>query len=292
MTPPSLGFRSPAAVAGEAAGSLSLSVARRGDRTHPTRTVSAGVLRLMRALYLDDSGQITYIVINPGGAYFGETYRIDVDVQPGAHLLLANQGATRIYRTPEAPAVQVGAFTVGAGSRLEYMPDQTIAYREADYRQTTTLTVAPDAQAFFGEIITPGWDPEGARFTYAGMRLRIDVHTDGGLVCTDNLRITPATIGPAINGIGYMEGFSHLGSALVLGRHVASPDYTDAVRGLVESCGLDRVGVTAGERHGVAWLMVRALAGSTDALSALLLDLNELDRFHTTGQGRLDLRRY
>lgn len=292
MTPSSLGFRSAESPVEGAAGSLSLSVARHGERSHPARTHSAGVLRLMRPLYLDDSGQVTYVVINPGGAYFGETYRLDVDVQPGAHLLLANQGATRIYRTPQAPAVQVATFTLGAGCRLEYLPDQTIAYREADYRQTTTLSVVPDAQAFVGEIITPGWDPEGARFTYAAMRLRIDVRTESGLVCTDNLRITPATIGPAIDGIGYMEGHSHLGSALVLGRHVASSDYANAVRGVVEGCGLDKVGLTSGERHGVAWLMVRALGGSTDTLSALLLDLNELDRAHTTGQRRLNLRRY
>jgi urease accessory protein len=256
------------------------------------RTDSAGVLRLMKPLYLDDSGQVTYIVINPGGAYFGETCRLEVDVQPGASLLLSTQGATRIYRTPGDPAVQQTAVRLGAGSRMEYVPDQTIAYRAADYRQTTTITVVPDAQAFIGEIVTPGWDPDGAPFTYAGMRLRIDVLRDGGgLVCTDNVRLAPAAIGPAIDGIGYLEGASHMGSVLVLGAHTQG-SYVDAVRSLAQDSGLPKVGVTTGSRHGVSWLMVRALAPSTDALRALILTVNELDRSHTTGQARLDLRRY
>ncbi|HHX46707.1 MAG TPA: hypothetical protein GX718_04960, partial [Brevibacterium sp.] len=52
-------------------------------------------------------------------------------------------------------------------------------------------------------------------------------------------------------------------------------------------------GTTRGSRHGVSWLMVRALANSTKELNDMLLDINELDREITgTGQSRLNLRRY
>lgn len=262
-------------------------------RTHPARTDSRGVLRLMQPLRLDESGQVAYFVINPGGAYFGEVCQMNVEVAPEANLLLSSQGATRIYRTPNAPAVQEASFTVREGARLEYVPDQAIAYRDADYRQITKLTLATNAQAFMGEIVTPGWDPDGTPFTYTDMRLRVDVRTDADRrVCSDNVRLTPAAIGPAIDGIGYLEGASHMGSAHVFGPHVVSPDYVDAVRALVGKSGLTRAGVTSGTRHGVSWLMMRALAGSTDALGALVLDINEHDRAVTTGQGRLDLRRY
>lgn len=293
MSVPALGFRRAAPAQDGPAGSLVLSVARGGGRTEPVRTDSAGVLRLMRPLYLDDSGQVTYIVINPGGAYFGETCRLEVDVRDGANLLLSNQGATRIYRTPNEPAVQLAEFSVGAAARFEYMPEQTIAYRDADYRQVTDLVVAPDAQAFIGEIITPGWDPDGLPFTYTGMRLRLDVRVaGGGLVCSDNVRVVPGDLGGGIGGIGHMERESHLGSVLVVGPHTASVKYVDAVRDFVSGSGLERAGVTTGSRHGVSWLMVRALAGSTEALHAIVYGVNELDRRATTGQGRLHLRRY
>lgn len=288
-----LGFRPAAPAPDEVAGRLALSVARHGGRSHPVRTDSVGVLRLMKPLYLDDSGQVAFFVINPGGAYFGEACRMEVEVLPGANLLLASQGATRIHRTPADPAVQEASFTVRAGGRFEYVPDQTIAYRDADYRQTTSLTVAPDAQAFVGEIVTPGWDPDGVPFTYASMRLRLDVRDDDGrLVCADNVRIVPASIGAAIDGVGFMEGHSHLGSVLMVGPQTADPAHTDAVRAITENYPSVRAGVTSGSRRGIAWAMLRALGSSTDALSTLIRDVNALDRSLTTGQGRLDLRRY
>lgn len=291
MSVSALGFK--AATTTYYAGEMRLGVANTGSRTTPVVTESHGVLRLLRPLYLDDSGQLTYIIVNPGGAYFGEKYRMVVDVHERAHLLLASQGATRIYRTPHEPAEQVIDFTLEPGSRLEYVPDQTIAYRDADYRQMTTVKAAPDATAFFGEIVTPGWDPEGLHFTYSAMHLRFDVVTrsDARPVLIDNLRIQPQSIGEAISGIGHLEGASHLGSVVILGPHTGGA-YADAVREVVDSCEIENAGVTSGERHGVSWLMVRALASSTDSLHKMITAVNILDRSTTTGQGILDLRRY
>lgn len=292
MTDTSLGFQRATTVS-EIAGSLNLKVARQGDRSGPALAEFNGVLRLMKPLYFDDSGQVVYIIVNPGGGYFGERYRMDVEVGEGANLLLTSQGATRIYRTPTEPASQDSQFVLKAGSRLEYVPDQTIAYRDADYRQRTRITAAPDAQAFIGEVVTPGWDPNSERFTYASMHLRIDVQPESGtgMVCMDNVRIQPSELGESIEGIGYMEGHSHMGSVLILGPHTDG-DYADQVRETVDAVLPGKVGVTSGKRHGVSWLMVRALANSTDALNAMILSVNELDRSITTGQSRLHLRRY
>lgn len=286
------GFR-PARAGAGIAGELELTVARTGPRTSPLRTRHRGVLRLLRPLYLDDSGQLTYVIVNPGGAYFGEHYRIAVELEPEAQLLLAGQGATRIYRTPREPAQQEMRFTLRSGSRLEYVPEQTIAYRDADYRQMTTVEAAPDAQGFFGEIVTPGWDPDGDRFTYARMHLRFEVvaEPDGRPVCIDNMLLQPAAIGDAIEAVGYLEGMSHVGSALVLGQHLTDAQVA-RVRDGIGDLDLVKVGVTSGSRHGVSWLLVRALAASTDELRAMIGVVNELDRAATTGQGRLDLRRY
>ena len=282
-----------AASTSDLAGDLELVVARSGRITSPTHTRHRGLMRLMQPLYLDDSGQLTYIIVNPGGAYFGERYRLAIDVGASAHLLVASQGATRIYRTPHEPAQHSATFTLGAGSRFEYMPDQTIAYRDADYRQMTSVRAAPDAQAFFGEIVTPGWDPDGKRFTYAGLHLRVEVVTEaeGRPVYIDNLLLEPASIGGAIEGIGYLEGMSHVGSVLILGDHLTDT-YADRVHDTVDGLDLDKVGVTAGSRHGVSWLLVRALAASTDQLHAMIYAVNELNRGATTGQGHLNLRRY
>lgn len=291
MSTSTLGFR--AAQESPYAGELRLRVAATGTRTTPAITEATGVLRLMRPLYLDDSGQLAYLIVNPGGAYFGEKYHMTIEVGSKAHLLLSSQGATRIHRTPNEPAEQIVTFSLDNGSRLEYVPDQTIAYRDADYRASTTVKVAADAQGFFGEIVTPGWDPDGKQFTYTAMHLRFDVVTlsDERRVCTDNLRIRPSTTGEAISGIGHLEGASHMGSVFIVGPHCTS-EYADQVREVIDMCGVSKAGVTVGHRHGVSWLLVRALDHSTDELQSMISAINSLDRRTTTGQAPLDLRRY
>ncbi len=301
MTASALGYRraTPTLVAGH----LTLTVAHDGHRTRPVTTDGRGVLQLKQPMYLDDSGQLTYLLVNPGGAYFGETYRYLVDVGPSASLLLSTQGATRIYRTPLEPAVQESIFTLAAGSRLEYVPDQTIAYRNATYRQWTRIIADPDAQGYLSDIITPGWDPDGAKFTYSDIHLRLEMQCAGGSpagesdeprtrsVCVDNVRIQPRVLGDAVHGVGYLEAHTHMGTVLVFGPHTRG-DYREGIQEIVDRRPHLRAGVTTGTRHGVSWLMVRALAHSTDALKQLVLACNEFDRSVATGQAMLDLRRY
>lgn len=287
----SLGFRR--AAPKEVAGSLHLVIGRSGNRSVPLLKQGEGLLRVMNALYLDDSGQVTYIVINPGGAYFGEHYRYDIEVTEGANLLLASQGATRIYRTPVRPAVQRAVFLLAADSRLEYVPNQTIAYRDADYRQKVTYQVDPSARLFTSEVVTPGWDPDLANFTYTGMHLRAEVVRSDSqqAVCTDNVQLRPERVGGGISGVGYTEGASHMGSVLVVGPH-ATAEYLDRVRDILDDHPKLRAGATRGERHGVCWVMVRALGDSTGSLDHLFGDVNTFDRSVTTGQGPLNLRHY
>lgn len=83
-----------------------------------------------------------------------------------------------------------------------------------------------------------------------------------------------------------------MGSVVIVGPQTAALSYADDVRALIAELGTERAGVTTGSRHGVSWLMVRALAGSTDELVELERSVNAYDRSVTTGQGRLDLRRY
>lgn len=278
----------------EIAGSIALVIESQGRRSGPSQTESSGVFRLLQPLYLDDSGQVLYIIVSYGGAYFSEKYSLDVTAQEDAHLLLSTQGATRIHRTDSGPSVQEMVIRLGPRSRVEYIPDRTIAYKDSSYLQETTILADPSAQGFFGDIITSGWDPGNKRFTYSDLHLRTTVHpaAQEGYVLIDNLRLRPANIAGAIEDLGHLEGFSHMASFLILGSHL-DDTYTDKVRDITAAYDRARAGTTRGSRHGVSWLMVRALANSTKELNDMLLDINELDREITgTGQARLNLRRY
>lgn len=275
-------------------GVLELVITRRRRRSIAARQFHEGALRVLRPHYLDGSGQVCYVLVNPGGAYLGaDLFLIDVEVGDGADLLLTTQSATKIYRTPGSFAEQRMSLRLGEGARLELAPDQLIAYREASYRQNTHITVRPSSSLVMAEVITPGWSPDGASFRYEELRLRneIVVVTDGGgrLLALDNLLIRP----PAsdVTGLGFMEGFSHLGSLVV-------------VDGRVDQALADELhALTAGHKAhtgisltrtltGTTGLVLRSLSNSTEELNRLLGACMALLRERWHGQEPLNLRKY
>lgn len=160
----------------EWAGQLRLSVAERNGRSYAARQFHEGALRVLRPHYLDRSGQVTYTVVNPGGAYLGaDAYLLDVAVERDASLALTTQSATKVYRTPQGPATQDMSVRLGPGSCLEHVPDQLIVYRGGSYLQRTRVDMDPAASLLLAEVVTPGWSPSGESFAYDELRLRTEV---------------------------------------------------------------------------------------------------------------------
>lgn len=290
--PPSSGSAAPAVRSPY--GVLELVISERGGRSVASRQFHEGALRVLRPHYLDASGQVCYVVVNPGGAYLGaDLYVMDVEVGDGADLLLTTQSATKIYRTPGSFAEQRMTIRLGEGARLELAPDQVIAYRDASYRQNTRITVRPTSSLVMAEVITPGWSPDGASFRYEELRLRneIFVEADGGtrLLALDNLLIRPPL--DDVTGTGFMEGYSHLGSLVVVDARVDQAladelhrlaDRFDAYTGV--SLGATMDGITA--------LVLRSLSNSTEKLNTLLGGCSGLLRQRWYGQAPLNLRKY
>ncbi|RLY93742.1 urease accessory protein UreD [Kocuria tytonicola] len=318
-TPPASGW----------AGQLRLTVAARGGRSYAARQFHEGALRVLRPHYLDRSGQVTYTVVNPGGAYFGaDSYLLDVAVERDASLALTTQSATKVYRTPQGPASQEMIVRLGPGAVLEYVPDQLIVYRGGSYIQRTRVDMDPTASLLLAEVVTPGWSPSGESFAYDELRMRTEVRvlppgapassaapegappSPGAQVAqgvdpavpaagarprrlvVDQLRIQPDAHGD-ITGTGFMEGHSHTGQLLIADARLTDEVYellTAAVDASETRSGITRAGV--GEPYGVRCVCVRSLAHSTQAIAALHRAVVDLLREHWRGQPPLNLRKY
>jgi urease accessory protein len=278
----------------EARGELELTIAERGGRSVAMHQYHRGALRVLRPHYLDDSGQVCYVLVNPGGAYLGaDLYLIDVEVGEGAKLLLTTQSATKIYRTPGSFAEQRMRLRLGEGSRLELAPEQLIAYREASYRQNTHITLRPSSSLIMAEVITPGWSPDGSPFRYEELRLRTEIRVESddgtGLLALDNVLIRPP-LGD-VSGMAFLEGFSHLGSLIVVDPRV---DQALADELHVLTSGYDTytgLSLTAA-RLGTVGLVMRSLSNSTEELNRLLGEATALLRRRWYGQEPLNLRKY
>ncbi|MDI2036032.1 Urease accessory protein UreD [Paenarthrobacter nitroguajacolicus] len=233
-------------------------------------------------------------MVNPGGAYLGaDLFLIDVEVEAGAELLLTTQSATKVYRTPGSFAEQRMSVRLGEGSRLELLPDQLIAYREASYRQNSRISLHPTSSFVMAEVITPGWSPDGGEFKYEEVRLRNEIWIEDGnsakLLALDNLLIRPPV--NDVTGLGFMEGSSHLGSLVVVDPRVEqglADQLHEVTRGFGAYTGVSLTATIAG----TTGLVLRSLSNSTEELNTLLGACTSFLRERWYGQEPLNLRKY
>lgn len=273
----------------EPQGTLALTVGVRGERCIATSQYHQGALRILRPHYLDDTGQVCYVVVNPGGGYLGgDEYEIDITVEAGARLLLTTQSATKVYRTPESRAEQRMHVRLGPNASLESVPDPLIAYRGATYRQATVVEMHGSASLVMAEIVTPGWSPDGTLFRYDEIRLRNEVSIDGRLVVLDNLLIRPVAGAAPINGMAFLEDYTHVGSLLVMDARVDAALLKELREVLLPHAGGSNLGMSLLD----GGLVVRALSGATEPLDAMIRAGIDFLRHRWYGQPGLNLRKY
>lgn len=279
----------------EATGELTMRIARRDDGVSFAREqFHRGALRVIRPHYLDSSGQVSYTVINPGGAFFGgDRYQLDLRVDDGADLLLLTQSASKVYQTPQGPALQEMRVEVGPHARFEYLPDPLIVYRDGEYHQNTQVTVHPTSTVVLSEVVTPGWSPTGEKFRFTGLRMRqeIGVITTQGIVpfVVDQIRVVPSEL--TKQGMGFMEGFSHTGQLILVDPRITE-EFVDTLHQLITETEAENStysGITLAGReipasdvdgHPPRCIAVRTLGHSSGAITKLQRIL--VNEFHST----------
>lgn len=287
-------------------GQLHMVVEERAGRAIARQQYFQGALRVLRPHYLDDSGQVTYTIVNPGGGYLGgDAYTIDVEVAADTSLLLTSQSATKVYKTPDAPAYQRSTFQLGPNAVLEYVPDQLIAYRDAHYIQDTVVDMDPSASYLSMEIITPGWAPDGTLFRYDTMQLRQEVRMHDRPVIVDNLIVRPGSESAPVESVLAMDGKTHVGSLLAVDARI-DQELVDELRQLSATAlqqtptltgaaftevsdSTPLLGISLVEGPGLA---VRALGTSTEQISNALYAVVDDLRARWRHQDPVHLRKY
>ncbi|MEK3887826.1 urease accessory protein UreD [Bacillus sp. FSL K6-3431] len=269
-------------------GELRLKLENKKGKTIPNDVYYQGAFKVMRPLYLDESGQVTYFLINPGGGYVdGDTYRMDITVEEGAELLLTTQSAAKVYKTPNVPVSQETNFTLKENSVLEYIPDPLIGYRDARYVQKNMIHMEKGATLVYCDMLTPGWSPDGELFSYGKLQLKNEIYMENELVVFDHLKLEPAR--KQMGAIGLMEGFTHLGSMIVVGEKMTS-DFLDELYELLgEVAGESKFGIS---QLAVPGFTLRVLANSTQAMEKIFMECHRLIREQWFNKKAVFLRKY
>lgn len=95
--------------------------------------------------------------INTGGGIVGgDRVEVSVDVSPEADAVLSTQSAERIYRSL-GPDAQIDVrLLLGHGSRLDWLPQQTILYAGSRLRRHMEVDMSADSRLLMAEILSFG----------------------------------------------------------------------------------------------------------------------------------------
>lgn len=116
-----------------------------------------GPLRTFRSLYPEGPGICHNVIVHPpGGLVAGDVLEIGIHVQTHAHALVSTPGATRFYRSEGPEAAQRIRIQLEPGSRLEWMPLESIAYPNCNAYNEVNIQMAPGAQILVWDVIALG----------------------------------------------------------------------------------------------------------------------------------------
>lgn len=156
--------------------------ARRDGHTTRLHAEHEGPLRLLKTLYPEGPAIAHAVLVHPpGGLVGGDRLDIDVDVQAGAHLLVTNPAATRFYRSVAGIAAQRVQAHVAAGARLEWLPQETLAYDGCDAHNAWRVSLERDASLLAMEVLALGLGASGKPFVRGRFEQRFEIECDSGV---------------------------------------------------------------------------------------------------------------
>lgn len=247
-------------------GTLNLDICHKDGHSIPDNIYFQGAFKLMRPQYLDDTGQVMYCLLNPGGGYLdGDRYRIALNIQKNADLYLTMQSATKIYKTPKDVVKQTNVINIKEHGILEYPADPVIPFENATYIQKQTINLTSSSSLFISEIVTPGWSLDQKGFQYDRVNLITFLKYNNRLVVTDNLVLEPKIMD--LSGIGFFNGFTHYGSLYMVNDQIDSQFEEMLENKLVTAFPTVCVGISALSIPGLA---IRILGQSTPEIQAVI----------------------
>lgn len=130
------------------------------------------------------------VLINTSGGLAGGD-RLDwrVDLGAGAEAAITTQACERAYRSLGEPAKVGVSLHVGAGARLDWLPQETILYDGSALERRLEADVAPGGTLLVCEAVLLGRLAHGERVRTAWFRDRWRIRRGGRLVFAEETRL-------------------------------------------------------------------------------------------------------
>jgi len=161
-------------------GKLNLVYADRLNNTELIHSHQQAPLKVQRPFY-PEGAKICHSVIlhTAGGVVGGDRLSYDLHLQPQAEALITTAAASKIYRSNGLQARQNINIHIDAGACLEWLPQETIIFNGAIYRQDLRVELAPGASWLGWEITRFGRTARGEKFLQGEWRSHTEIWREG-----------------------------------------------------------------------------------------------------------------
>jgi urease accessory protein len=160
-------------------GELELEFVKKNKQSLLIRSYAIAPWKIQRSLY-PEGEEVCHCVLlhTAGGLVGGDRLSAKIHLQPYTQALLTTATASKIYRSTGAESLQNIDIRIDEGASLEWFPQETIAFAESQYRQTTRIELAPSATLTMWEIVRFGRTAMGEKFIDGNWRSHTEVWRD------------------------------------------------------------------------------------------------------------------
>lgn len=131
----------------------------------------------------------TYLIHPPGGVVGGDLLEIDLCMENGSQAVITTPAAGKFYRSAGETALQTNRLVVGAEAVLEWMPQETIIYNQANARLHTVVQLEPGAKFIGWEMVCLGLPASHQPFTCGNLDQRFEIWESGRPLLVERLHI-------------------------------------------------------------------------------------------------------
>jgi urease accessory protein len=157
-------------------GKLNLVYADRQGKTQLIYNHQQAPLKVQRPFYPEGEKVCHSVILHTaGGMVGGDRLSSNIHLQPQTQVLITTAAASKIYRSNGLQARQTIQMQVDAGACLEWLPQETILFNNAIYRQDLRVELATGASWLGWEITRFGRSARGEKFLQGEWRSHTEI---------------------------------------------------------------------------------------------------------------------
>lgn len=201
--------------------SLSLGFVRLGERCVLAERKHSGPLVVQKPLYPEGQDICHVLIVHPpGGIAGGDRLRLEAKLGMGAHALITTPGAGKWYKANGRVASQTLEFALQDGALLEWLPQETIVFDQAQPELTSQVSLTGAACYAGWEILCLGRQAARERFMSGRLRQRTEIFRDGARIWGEYTDISGG--GRVLDSPAGLKGKSVSGTFLVAGKSAST----------------------------------------------------------------------